>query len=62
MLAELVGVQEAAAVVQRVDGGHVVDAQLKVEDLHVLLDAAGRHRLGDDDVAALQLVPDLTDC
>ena len=48
----------ALAGVERLDGGHLVLAEVEVEDVEVLLDPLRRDRLGDDDVAELQVPAD----
>ena len=47
--------EAAVGAVKPVDGGHVFIADGEVEQLEVLLDAGGRHRLRDDRHAALNL-------
>ena len=44
---------------EAIDGGHVLVADGEVEQLEVLLDARGRHRLGDDRDATLNLQADI---
>ena len=44
---------------EAVDGGHVLVADGEVEQLEVLLDARGRHRLRDDRDATLNLHADI---
>src|SRR5690242_15140002 len=53
---ELVRVRTGAlAPVESGDPLDLVVSQLESEEVEVLLDPAGRHRLGDDDVADLQV-------
>src|SRR3954454_23867021 len=54
------GVRVGAGPLAAVQSGDPVDlvaGQLEAEEVEVLLDAARRHRLGDDDVAELQVPP-----
>ena len=47
--------EAAVGAVKPVDGGHVFIADGEVEQLEVLLDAGGGHRLWDDHHASLNL-------
>src|SRR5262249_16938626 len=46
---------DAPAGLETRERGHVVLAQLEVEEVDVLADPLGRHRLGDDHVAELEV-------
>src|SRR5690349_135179 len=49
---------DPVALVERADGAHLLVVELEAEDVEVLGDSLGRHRLRDHDVAELEVPAD----